>query len=91
MISNSECTRHRLSAELRSDPLGELTALPETPIWIWEGPRRSVPGRRKGRGEGDKDERGIGGKGERRKKKMGEKREAQKGSERTDIHVVYAL
>ena len=33
MIFNSECTRNRLSAGLRPDPLRELTALPRPSSW----------------------------------------------------------
>jgi len=41
--------KNRLSAWLRPDPLGELTALPRPPSWIMEEGRRK--GRRKGRRE----------------------------------------
>jgi len=29
-----KCTKYRLAAGIRPDPLGELTALPRSPSWI---------------------------------------------------------
>jgi hypothetical protein len=37
--------QNRLAAGLRPDPLGELTALPQTPSWF-QGPLRGGKGRR---------------------------------------------
>ena len=34
IIFSTECTKYRLATGLRSDPLGELTALPRPSSWI---------------------------------------------------------
>jgi len=46
-IFSSKITRNRLSAGLRPDPLGELTALPQTHSWI-KGPTYLTPRLKRG-------------------------------------------
>ena len=72
-LFSSKCTRNRLAAGLRPDPLGELTALSQTPIaglqgWApgGKGPREGE-GRKGGKGRG-KEGREKGGKGKGREK-----------------------
>ena len=58
---SSKCTQNRLSAGLRPDPLGELTALPRTPVAGCKGPTsKEREGRRGGEG---REREGRGGKG----------------------------
>ena len=54
VIFSSECTRNRLLAGLRRDPLNELTVLARLSNWI----RRGAPGEGGGRREGKMEQGG---------------------------------
>jgi len=70
LILCSKFAKNRLSARLRRDPLGELTAIPQTPSWIMR------EGRGKGRWKGRRGRKGTGRKGqERRRGGKGRRRE----------------
>jgi len=82
-VFSSKCTQNRLSAGLRPDPLGELTALPRLPSWIQGGlllrkGRECVERGREGRGGKEK-----GGKGRR-----GEGREWEAFGPAPPLHII---
>jgi len=65
-ILTFNCTKMRLAAELRPDPLGELTALPQN--WIL-GVGQGKEGKGREKGMERRRGKGTGGKGGQRKRK----------------------